>query len=65
MPSAASGWLPEYFFGVGMLIVQGAAFGPWATRGRCRTIRTGVGFAAAQFGPRRPTLAGLTQHFEE
>ena len=35
MPSAAIGWLPGLFFGVGTLIVQaaaGAAFGLWAAR---------------------------------
>lgn len=35
MPSAAVGWLPGLFFGIGTLIVQaaaGAAFGLWAAR---------------------------------
>jgi sulfite exporter TauE/SafE len=35
MPSAATGWLPGLFFGLGTLIVQaaaGAAFGLWAAR---------------------------------
>jgi hypothetical protein len=35
MPSAALGWLPGLFFGLGTLIVQamaGAAFGLWAAR---------------------------------
>ena len=35
MPSAALGWLPGLFFGIGTLIVQaaaGAAFGLWAAR---------------------------------
>jgi len=35
MPSAATGWLPGFFFGLGTLIVQaaaGAAFGLWAAR---------------------------------
>ncbi|MFZ2005013.1 MAG: hypothetical protein WB697_02465 [Stellaceae bacterium] len=35
MPSAATGWLPGLFFGIGTLIVQaaaGAAFGLWAAR---------------------------------
>jgi sulfite exporter TauE/SafE len=35
MPSAAIGWLPGLFFGIGTLIVQaiaGAAFGLWAAR---------------------------------
>jgi hypothetical protein len=35
MPSAATGWLPGFFFGIGTLIVQalaGAAFGLWAAR---------------------------------
>ncbi len=35
MPSAATGWLPGLFFGIGTLVVQaiaGAAFGLWAAR---------------------------------
>jgi sulfite exporter TauE/SafE len=35
MPSAATGWLPGLFFGLGTLIIQaaaGAAFGLWAAR---------------------------------
>jgi hypothetical protein len=35
MPSAATGWLPGLFFGLGTLCVQGAAgaaFGSWAAR---------------------------------
>jgi hypothetical protein len=35
MPSAATGWLPGFFFGIGTLCVQGAAgaaFGAWAAR---------------------------------
>jgi hypothetical protein len=35
MPSAATGWLPGFFFGLGTLCVQataGAAFGLWAAR---------------------------------
>jgi hypothetical protein len=35
MPSAALGWLPGLFFGLGTLVIQagaGAAFGLWATR---------------------------------
>jgi hypothetical protein len=35
MPSAATGWLPGLFFGIGTLCVQaaaGAAFGLWAAR---------------------------------
>ena len=35
MPSAATGWLPGFVFGIGTLCVQaaaGAAFGAWAMR---------------------------------
>src|SRR5207245_11771442 len=35
MPSAATGWLPGFVFGLGTLCVQaaaGAAFGAWAVR---------------------------------